>query len=239
MLSHFVIYGAVALYLIARYFAVTLPAYWFYWKRNPEWTGRYRIQNIPFRSDDLAREIRDSVASIFVAAIFTFWSYDPVLRDGTLMYTGLLEKGWIWLFASFYILLFIHDAYFYWIHRWLHHPRLYRWTHFIHHKSRNPSPFATFSFGLLDAGLQFAWILPLLYLMPINVWVLGLFSLNALVVNAVGHSGIEAFPAAWAAHPLFKWINRPYLHNLHHQRVDANYGLYFTFWDKWMGTYVD
>ena len=33
-----------------------------------------------------------------------------------------------------------------------------------------------------------------------------------------------------------KWINTSVNHNLHHQYFKGNYGLYFTFWDRMMGT---
>ena len=33
-----------------------------------------------------------------------------------------------------------------------------------------------------------------------------------------------------------KWINTSVSHNQHHQKFNGNYGLYFLFWDRWMGT---
>lgn len=35
---------------------------------------------------------------------------------------------------------------------------------------------------------------------------------------------------------LFGWWNTTTHHDLHHQRGRSNYGLYFTWWDRWMGT---
>ena len=35
---------------------------------------------------------------------------------------------------------------------------------------------------------------------------------------------------------LRKWINTSVNHNLHHQYFKGNYGLYFLFWDRMMGT---
>jgi Delta7-sterol 5-desaturase len=37
--------------------------------------------------------------------------------------------------------------------------------------------------------------------------------------------------------PLTRWINTTTHHDLHHSGgFNHNYGLYFTWWDKWMGT---
>jgi lathosterol oxidase len=33
-----------------------------------------------------------------------------------------------------------------------------------------------------------------------------------------------------------KWINTSVNHNQHHQFFKGNYGLYFLWWDRWMGT---
>jgi uncharacterized protein (DUF2147 family) len=35
---------------------------------------------------------------------------------------------------------------------------------------------------------------------------------------------------------LFGWFNTTMHHDLHHQDGRSNYGLYFTWWDRWMGT---
>jgi sterol desaturase/sphingolipid hydroxylase (fatty acid hydroxylase superfamily) len=35
---------------------------------------------------------------------------------------------------------------------------------------------------------------------------------------------------------LGKWINTSVNHNQHHQYFKGNYGLYFLFWDRMMGT---
>ena len=37
-------------------------------------------------------------------------------------------------------------------------------------------------------------------------------------------------------HPLGKWLNSSVYHNLHHEKFQGNYGLYFTIWDRLCGT---
>jgi lathosterol oxidase len=58
-----------------------------------------------------------------------------------------------------------------------------------------------------------------------------------IIRNAMGHAGFEFFPRWWLSTPLTRWINTTVHHDLHHNGgFNTNYGLYFTWWDKWMGT---
>ena len=52
----------------------------------------------------------------------------------------------------------------------------------------------------------------------------------------MGHLGYEIFPKGMNRHWLGKWINTSVNHNMHHKYFHGNYGLYFTFWDRLMGT---
>jgi sterol desaturase/sphingolipid hydroxylase (fatty acid hydroxylase superfamily) len=38
--------------------------------------------------------------------------------------------------------------------------------------------------------------------------------------------------------PFLKYKTASTHHNLHHEKFKGNYGLYFTFWDKWMKTEI-
>ena len=50
--------------------------------------------------------------------------------------------------------IFIHDTYFYWMHRAIHHPSLFKRIHYSHHKSTNPSPLAAYTFSLIEGVLE-------------------------------------------------------------------------------------
>jgi sterol desaturase/sphingolipid hydroxylase (fatty acid hydroxylase superfamily) len=51
-----------------------------------------------------------------------------------------------------------------------------------------------------------------------------------------GHLGFELYPAGFNKHWLGKWLNTSVSHNMHHHYFRGNYGLYFTLWDRIMGT---
>lgn len=52
----------------------------------------------------------------------------------------------------------------------------------------------------------------------------------------MGHCGYELFPANSDGKPLFGFLTTVTHHDLHHAKARCNYGLYFTWWDRLMGT---
>lgn len=130
----------------------------------------------------------------------------------------------------------IHDTYFYWMHRLMHHPKLFKLFHLIHHKSSNPSPWAAYSFHPFEAVIESLIFVVFLFTIPIHSVHLMLFFIFSLIYNVYGHLGFELYPKGFSTHWLGKWINTSVSHNMHHQYFKGNYGLYFTLWDRLMGT---
>ena len=158
------------------------------------------------------------------------------------------QKGWtkiyldwndypIWyLPLSLLLVMALHETYYYWLHRWLHIPRIYRLVHQIHHDSISTSVWTSFSFHPIESFLQ-AIIIPLIVLVvPIHIAVL-LFLLILMTISAIiNHAGVEIYPRGTNRHWLGKWIIGASHHDMHHRKFLTNYGLYFTCWDKWMDT---
>jgi sterol desaturase/sphingolipid hydroxylase (fatty acid hydroxylase superfamily) len=70
-----------------------------------------------------------------------------------------------------------------------------------------------------------------------------LFPIGALVYSIVelfhtvyAHAGYELYPSGFTKHWLGKHIITSTHHNMHHERVGGNYGLYFMWWDWAMKT---
>ena len=143
-------------------------------------------------------------------------------------------QGWAW--TSLALMILAHDAYFYWTHRAIHNPRLFRAFHRRHHKSNNPSPFTAYSFDLGEAAINGAFVPLWMIVVPTQWWVVGIFMLHQIVRNTLGHSGYELFPARRDGRPMFDFLTTTTHHDLHHSSAGANYGLYFTWWDRMMGT---
>ena len=75
-----------------------------------------------------------------------------------------------------------------------------------------------------------------LFIIPIHPLALTIAVYLSLLINAYGHLGYEIFPKSIRRTLLFKIINSSVYHNMHHKNFKGNYGLYFRFWDRIMGT---
>ena len=204
--------------------------------KKDAWIAEHRIQKADFKRNDLLREFGFSTLSAVIFSLMTSFFFSPEIKVHTKLYTDVSQYGWVWFFAAILIQIAVHDTYFYWVHRMMHHPRLFPLIHKVHHLSRNPSPWAAFSFHPIEAILEYAWSIPLLFLIPIHPAALIIFSFFIMGMNINGHLGVELYPESWATHPVMKWMNTSTHHNHHHRDFNGNYGLYFLFWDRWMGT---
>jgi sterol desaturase/sphingolipid hydroxylase (fatty acid hydroxylase superfamily) len=134
-------------------------------------------------------------------------------------------------------MLILHDAYFYWTHRMMHMPAIFRWMHWEHHKSQKPTPWTAYSFSIPEGLVQGLFVPLYVMTMP---GVTGPAVIAFLVVeilhNTAIHSGLELFPRRLVSHPVFGWLAGATHHDIHHGTSSCNYGLYFRFWDRMMGT---
>ena len=76
------------------------------------------------------REIVDSTISIFIFALMPILILRvPAIRVHTQLYGAAGERGWPYFFLVFPIMFVVHDAYFYWMHRLIHHPKCFGFIH--------------------------------------------------------------------------------------------------------------
>jgi sterol desaturase/sphingolipid hydroxylase (fatty acid hydroxylase superfamily) len=137
-------------------------------------------------------------------------------------------------------LIVLHDAWFYWMHRALHTRALFRLTHLAHHRSRTPTSWAAYSFATGEAVCE-ALVIPAMFLIvaaiaPVEPLAVFIFLGHQIARNAIGHSGHELAWSGFTRSPLTAWLTTTTHHDLHHSEGRYNYGLYFTWWDRWMGT---
>lgn len=144
--------------------------------------------------------------------------------------------GALWFWVSLVVMIIAHDAYIYWTHRLMHRPRWFRNTHRRHHRSNNPSPFTAYNFDVAEAFVNVAFVLlwPLIFPTPWEVT--GLFMLHQIFRNTLLHSGYELMPARADGRPWLDFMTTTVHHDLHHAQASHNYGAWFTWWDRWMGT---
>jgi sterol desaturase/sphingolipid hydroxylase (fatty acid hydroxylase superfamily) len=153
-------------------------------------------------------------------------------------HTALADNVYLWtlyqiLWAVFMFLVL--DFSFYWGHRLLHSRTLYASIHSTHHEFTEPSAFAGYATSLREAVfLTVTFIIIPNLILPYNIYVEIFTSALQIIWVTFIHSGLDS--SAWTRRPFLRYINSPSHHLFHHRKGEGNYALYFTFWDKLMGT---
>jgi sterol desaturase/sphingolipid hydroxylase (fatty acid hydroxylase superfamily) len=220
--------------VMARYFASSGGFAWWTKKRGiiagPKDPERRRAQ--------IRSEIRWSILTAILYGIpagimlagWRFFGWTAIQSGDT----GL--AGALWWAPSIALYLFLHDTWFYWTHRAMHSPRIFKPVHAVHHASKPPTAWASMSFSPWEA-LSGAFLIPVLaFVIPIHWSALGVVLTIATVMGVTNHMGWEMFPQSWVN----GWFGRHVItashHEEHHRKYTCNYGLYFRFWDKRCGT---
>lgn len=230
-------YGFAFLGLIViRYFLIAGGAYWLFYSLLKQSVAGRGLHRSPPLGQSIRRDIQLSVLSAVVFALgaaFVMTEYD---LGKTLLYADLRQYGLWYLGVSFLAVLIVQDTFFYFIHRVFHHPSLFKWTHRGHHRSGDSTPWTSFAFDLPEAFVQALFFVGVVFVLPLHF-----ITLIAALMTMTGwavwtHLGFELFPASFPRHWLGRWFIGPTHHSLHHRKYTVHYGLYFTFWDKWLGT---
>lgn len=232
-LHHFVQIFTVS---IARYFVIAGVAFVVFYLLLRNWFKQAKIQNRSAARKDFIREVLYSLQTTAILSIIGYVVLFTPFKNYTLVYTNIDDYPYWYLFASLVLSLVIHDTYFYWMHRLLHHPSLFKHTHLVHHQSTNPSPWASYSFHFIEAWTEGAVLFVIVLIMPIHTISIIWFVVVGFVINVYGHLGYEIAPLWLRRTWLFEVVNTSVHHNMHHSKFKGNYGLYFRVWDRVMGT---
>lgn len=220
----------------ARYFLVAGFAFLVFWVWGRE---RFKKRLIFGKFAPASKMLRDIVWSTSTVLVFSmcgvavyFGGKAGILRR----YDDVATFGWGWFALSVLVLIVLQDTYFYWTHRAMHHPLLYRWFHRTHHVSTTTSPWTAYAFSPFEALVHAAFV-PLVWLvLPLHQIAVFLFLGFMMARNVLGHLSMELFPSGFTKSRWLGWSTTTTHHALHHQHFRSNYGLYFTFWDRLMGT---
>ncbi len=206
------------------------------YKWKPQTFQAKKIQTQSLAPAQLRREISYTIISLLIFCVMGFVVYLLQRKGLSRLYFKLSDYGITYFIISILLMTLLHDTYFYWTHRLLHLRGWYGKIHIVHHLSSNPSPFTALSFHPVEAFIQAA-ITPLIVLViPCHPIALSVFLLYMTVKNVLGHSGYELTGNYFSNSKFSRWRNSSTHHNLHHFYAKDNYGLYFTFWDRWMKT---
>ncbi|HZE09945.1 MAG TPA: sterol desaturase family protein [Burkholderiales bacterium] len=215
-----------------RYVLLAGTAFLVWYARRPE--GKLQ-RAMPQRSQ-IRREIAYSAIAVLVFGLVIGAISGYGIAPHTLVYLDVARYGWAYFWLSIPLVVLAHDAYFYWTHRLMHTPALFRAFHGVHHLSRNPTPWTAYAFHPLESVVQALGLVLIIFTIPLHPTALLIFHTISTATNVYGHLGYELYPGGWAQHPLGRWINTSVAHNAHHDQARCNFGFYFLFWDRLMGT---
>lgn len=229
---------AVGLYFIIliRYFIVAGFFYWLLWVyKSPKFQNRRLNEQDP-SPQVIKSEIKWSLLTAIIFSIPGAIMIEAWKLGGTKIYVEISEYGILYAIFSIPLYMFLHDTYFFWTHKLMHHPKLFKTFHQVHHNSRSPTPWASFSFSLWEACIE-ALIIPVMaFFIPIHLGALAMVLTTMTVFGVTNHAGYEIFPKSWMRGIWGNAMITATHHNLHHRNYNVNYGLYFRFWDKLLGS---
>jgi Delta7-sterol 5-desaturase len=206
------------------------------WKLLKKRLTNWRIQ-MHERVDaaQIRSELINSLFTLAVSMVFVIFVYFLKSKGYTKIYTEINEYSKLYAFGGFFLFLIIDDTWFYWVHRLLHHPRIFRYIHKVHHKSIDVNPFTSLSFHWAESIVLTFWIVPASMVIPMYVPALGLLQIWGFLENIKSHIGYEFFPSWWNK-SLGRFMTSSTHHNMHHSKFNGNYGVHFRIWDRLLGT---
>ncbi len=176
-----------------------------------------------------------------------FWS----LASGVTVWT-LFEIGYFWAaangyapglrfaenpvwFAVWFVLIPAWSSFhFYWIHRALHWPPLYRLAHSLHHRNINIGPWTGISMHPVEHVMYFSSVL-IHFVVPSHPAHV-LFHLYTEALNPpFSHSGFDGI----APGERKRVEAGDFFHQLHHRYFECNYGTAEMPWDRLFGSFHD
>jgi len=75
-----------------------------------------------------------------------------------------------------------------------------------------------------------------IYIVPLHFLTLVTALITMTIWAVFTHLGFEIFPPSSQTNWIGKWLIGSMHHSIHHRKYKVHYGLYFTFWDKLLGT---
>jgi len=215
-----------------------LHLYFYVWRgqgKNRQYDARPLMKN--GRQFTFSGQVRDNMFWTLASGV-TFWTAYEVLMFWALSngYVPLLTwaANPVWFVAFFFIIPMWESFYFYWIHRMLHIPFLYKTVHALHHRNINVGPWSGLSMHPVEHVIYLGTVLIhfIIGAHPLHI----LFHLQYYTLTAATtHTGFEGM--------VIKDKNRLALgtfhHQMHHRYFECNYGGLELPWDKYFGSFHD
>lgn len=196
-----------------------------------------REQAVGSGSFTFRNQVRDNIFWT-VASGITFWSLAQIgvfwaMANGYAP-SMLFPDNPAWFVAWFLLIPAWSSLHFYWIHRLLHWPPLYRVAHALHHRNVNVGPWSGISMHPVEHFLFYTNFAIHLVVPshPLHV----LFHGYMQSVHPIfSHSGFEKLVVSGRDRAAMG----DFFHQLHHRYFECNYGTIEMPWDRWFGSFHD
>lgn len=192
-------------------------------KNNSLWSFKDQVH------DNMFWSLGSGVAQLTAFQVLVMWA----MANGYAPSITFAENPFWFLLAL--LLLPIWSAFhFYWVHRLLHVPILYKYVHSLHHRNVNVGPWSGMSMHPIEHLLYHSTLL-IHFIVPLHP----VHLIFGVIYNGPGaamtHTGYEDL--------LIKDKRRlalgTFYHQLHHRYYECNYGNQEMPWDRWFGTFHD
>lgn len=158
-----------------------------------------------------------------------FWAmangYAPVLSRGS---------NPVWFVVLFLLTPVWISFHFYWVHRFLHWPPLYKSVHALHHRNTNVGPWSGLSMHPIEHLIFFSSIL-IHFVIPAHPIHILFHMQHQALTAATSHTGFEGL----VVQDKNRLALGTFHHQMHHRYFECNYGNLEMPWDKWFGSFHD
>lgn len=196
---------------------------------SPRFAG-HRISQMPSMKvppkERLVNIAVSSVLSLLCVFGLTYLLYDATFRAE--------PTSWWRVVLEVLAILLVYDFAYYWLHRLMHHKKLMRFVHGVHHRVRNPTAMESFYLHPLELFAGLALLLACTWLVgPVSGYAFAaVFALHSSL-NIVVHSGLIS--GHWLLRPIDHLTRK---HHVHHMDDFAkNYASLTPLPDMLFGTY--
>jgi sterol desaturase/sphingolipid hydroxylase (fatty acid hydroxylase superfamily) len=235
----FIIAIIVYMVVVARYFLISGLFYLIFhkWEKQKWASKKINVKGYPkdqFRKEILRSNITAIIFGISGAALLLQWQ-----AGYARVYETFRDYPLWWMPVSLVIALFLQETYYYWLHRWMHIPSVFRVVHRWHHDSHIASPWTAFSFHPLEGLIQALFLPMLLVFLPMHLYVFVFLLVIMSVSSVINHLDIEIYPDWFLQSKVGRFFIGATHHAKHHRYYKYNFGLYFSFWDRIAGSEKD
>lgn len=235
--------GWIAAIFLRNFILITVVAgglhWYFHSAKHQEEKLKYDPRQVGIKGKmfTFSNQLHDNMFWTLTSGVF-FWSAFEVLMfwamaNGYAPLLGFNENPII-----FFVILFLTPMWisfhFYWIHRWLHWPPLYKLAHSLHHRNTNVGPWSGLSMHPVEHIMFFSSVL-IHFIIPAHPIHILFHMQHQALTASTSHTGFEGL--------IVKDKNRLALgtfhHQMHHRYFECNYGNLEVPWDKLFGSFHD